>query len=116
MEQNIKKIRFLSKLMDNQFEIAGIKFGLDPIINIVPYVGDIIGALLSLYLLKMAQEMKVSTADFMRMILNIVIDFIVGFIPIIGVIFDVAYKANLRNLKILEKYTHGKFIEGQIVK
>ena len=49
------------------------------------------------------------------MILNIIIDFIVGLIPFLGVIFDVAFKANLRNIKILEKYSHGKFIEGKII-
>lgn len=116
MEQNIKKVRLLSKLFDSQFEIAGVKFGIDPIINLVPYLGDIIGAAMSLYLLKIAKEMKISNADFVKMLLNIVVDFIVGLIPFVGVIFDVAYKANIRNLKILEKYVHGKFVEGQIVK
>lgn len=120
MESDFKRAKFIATLLDSQFNVAGIRFGLDPIINIIPWVGDVIGVLLSLYILNIAREAKVSTIDMIRMVGNIVIDFIVGFIPFLGVIFDVAYKANLRNLIILEKYIgrmrpEGKIIEGSIV-
>lgn len=115
MERKIKTAKFLAKLLDSQFQIAGIKFGLDPIINIVPFVGDIAGALLSFFILRIAHQLGVSKSDFIKMIGNVLIDFIVGVVPYLGVIFDIFYKANIRNVKILEKYSHGKFIEGEIV-
>lgn len=115
MERKIKTAKFLAKLLDNQFEVGGVRFGLDPILDIIPYFGDIAGAALSLYILNIAREVGVSKIDIMKMIGNIVIDFIVGFIPLLGVIFDVIYKANAKNVVILEKYSHGKFVEGQII-
>lgn len=115
MEKQLKTVKFLAKLLDNQFEIGGVRFGIDPILDIIPWFGDAAGLLLSLYLLYLARSLEVSKKDFMRMIVNILIDFILGIIPFLGVIFDVIWKANIYNIKILEKYTHGKFIEGEIV-
>lgn len=120
MEMEIKKARFIAKLLDSQFSVRGIRFGLDPVINIIPGLGDLIGMMLSLYIFRIAREMGVSRFDKWRMIGNIILDFIIGIIPIIGVIFDVVFKANIRNLKILEKYStrmkiKGKVIEGDVV-
>jgi len=115
MEDKIKTARFIAKILDNQFEVGGVRFGVDPIIDIIPWIGDVIGALLSLYILKVAGEVGVSKIDLAKMILNIIVDFAVGVIPFLGVIFDVYYKANIKNLKILEKYSHGKIVEGEII-
>lgn len=115
MEKKIQTAKFLAKLLDSQFQIAGVKFGLDPIIDIIPFFGDIAGAAISLLILKIALDVGVSKVDLSKMILNIIIDFALGFIPYLGVIFDVAFKANIRNVEILEKYSHGKFVEGKIV-
>ena len=115
MEQQIKRAKLFAKLLDSQFEIGGVRFGLDPIIDLIPWFGDIVGTVLSLYILYIARQVQVSKIDMLKMILNIVIDFIVGWIPLLGVVFDVVFKANIRNIKILEKYSHGKFIEGKIV-
>jgi len=115
MEQKIKAAKIFAKLLDSQFEIGGVKFGIDPILDFIPWFGDIAGAILSLYILQTAWSAQVSKIDFMKMVLNIIIDFVVGAIPILGVVFDVIYKANMRNIKILEKYTHGKFVEGKII-
>lgn len=115
MDKRIRTAKILSKLLDSQFNIGGVRFGLDPIIDLIPWVGDIIGTLLSLYILHTAYKVGVSKKDFLTMIFNIVIDFLVGLVPFIGVIFDVVYKANIKNVKILETYSHGKFVEGKVV-
>mgnify|MGYP001267625660 CR=1 FL=1 len=115
MEKRIKAAKLFATLLDSQFNIAGVRFGLDPIINLIPWVGDFIGAALSIFILHTAYKVGVSRSDMLKMVVNIIIDFIVGIIPIAGVIFDVVYKANVRNVKILEKYSHGKFVEGEIV-
>lgn len=114
-KKHMQAARFIARLLDDQFSFGGIRFGIDPIIDIIPIIGDVIGVLLSLYILRIGKMMKVSRWDMVRMAMNIILDFILGFIPFIGVIFDVAYKANIKNLRILEKYSHGKFIEGEIV-
>lgn len=116
----IKKARLFAKLLDAQFKIGDIRFGLDPIINLIPVVGDFIGVALSLHILNIGRRIGVSRIDLARMALNIVIDFIVGFIPFVGVLFDVGLKANLRNLRIIEKYEDklnikGPVVEGKIV-
>ena len=115
MERRIKAAKFLAKLLDSQFNIGGVKFGLDPIVNLIPWAGDVIGFLLSLFILHTAYKVGVSKKDFFTMLGNIALDFLVGLIPFIGVIFDIAYKANNKNVKILEKYSHGKFVEGKII-
>lgn len=120
MEKSFRKAQFVAKLLDTQFNIAGIRFGLDPLIDLIPYVGDVIGVLLSLYILNIAREVGVSRFDLFRMVLNIFLDFLVGFIPFLGAFFDVVFKANIRNLAILEKYrgkmiTKGKVVDGEIV-
>lgn len=112
---HLKTAKIIAHILDDQFSIGGIKFGLDPIINIIPWIGDAIGVFMSFYILYIGKKMNVGSLDMAKMIGNIIIDFIVGIIPFIGVIFDIAYKANIRNLRILEKYSHGKFIEGQII-
>lgn len=115
MDKRIKAAKIFAKLLDSQFDIGGVRFGLDPIINLVPWLGTAVGAFLSLFILHTAYKVGASYTDLAKMIGNIIIDFLVGIIPFIGVIFDVAYKANMRNIKILEKYSHGKFIEGEII-
>lgn len=115
MDKRIKAAKILANLLDSQFNFVGIKFGLDPIINLIPWAGSIIGALLSLFIIHTAYKVGVSKKDMSRMIVNIIIDFILGIIPYIGIVFDVAFKSNIYNVKILQTYSHGKFIEGEIV-
>lgn len=115
MEHHVKHARFIANLLDRQFKIGGISFGLDPIIGAVPVVGDIISIGLSLYIFYIGKQMNISRMDRAKMISNIMIDFITGLVPFLGDIFDIAYKANVRNLRILEKYTEKKFIEGELL-
>lgn len=115
MDTNYKRAKFLATLLDSQFEIAGVRFGIDPVVNIIPGLGDVIGVFLSLYVLNIAREMNASRFDIFRMVLNILLDFILGFIPFLGVLFDVVYKANIRNLHILEKYKEKTFPDSKVI-
>ncbi|WP_170827280.1 DUF4112 domain-containing protein [Arcticibacter eurypsychrophilus] len=101
----------VSKLLDDQFRIPGtqFRFGLDPIINLIPFAGDISGYILSSILVLTMVKSGVSRKVIVLMILNISIDAIIGAIPFIGQIFDFYYKANSRNIKLLrEHYQEGK--------
>jgi hypothetical protein len=107
----LKNLDALAKLMDAQFRIPGtnIRFGLDGIMGLIPGVGDFSSFLISAYLVSMAVNKGASGFVLARMLFNISLDALVGAVPILGDIFDIAFKANQRNVKLLqEHYTHGK--------
>ena len=84
-----------------KFEFAGVRFGLDAIIGLIPVLGDSIAALIGLYPIYVAQQHKLGLLLRARMLLNLIIDWLIGIVPFIGDIADVAFKANIRNAKIL---------------
>ena len=108
---NLKWVERVSHLMDEQFRLPGtnFRFGLDPIINMIPVAGGIGGFAVSTVLLLTMAKYGVSRKVLLIMTLNIILDSTIGAIPIIGNIFDFAYKANSRNIKLLkEHYEEGK--------
>lgn len=96
----------LSKLMDNQFRIPGtnLRFGLDGIIGLVPYVGDMAGFVVSGFLMKTMVQKGASPLLMLRMMFNYIVDAVVGIIPVVGDLFDFGFKANRRNVDLLKKY------------
>lgn len=105
-ERVLARIRRWSRLMDESFQVPGtkIRFGWDPILGLLPGLGDLLGALLPLFILMQAQRLGVPHIIKARMILNVLIDVLVGAIPLIGDLFDFAWKSNMLNLALLEKY------------
>ena len=102
-------IERISKLMDSQFKIGNFKFGIDPLLNFIPFAGDSVTALISCALVYNMQKHGASSKIVVKMMGNVIIDFIVGAIPLIGWIFDFYFKANDRNIKLLkEHYIDGK--------
>ena len=102
----------IARLMDSQFRIPGTKFrfGLDPILGLFPLVGDVIGYSISGILVLAMARHGVSGKVIVLMIGNILLDAIVGSIPILGNIFDFFYKANNRNIDLFKKHYHeGKY-------
>lgn len=95
----------LARLLDNQFNIGRFRFGLDPIIGLVPGVGDVISLIFSGYLIWIAYKIKVPQKAINTMIKNLIIDLIIGIIPFFGEIGDFWYKANEKNWAILQKYS-----------
>jgi Domain of unknown function (DUF4112) len=96
-------IRHLAYLMDGVIPIGPWSFGLDPLIGLVPGIGDLIGALISMLIVMRAVQSGVPRIAVARMMTNIAIDTLVGSIPIAGDAFDFAYKSNLKNLRIYEQ-------------
>jgi hypothetical protein len=93
-------------MLDTAFTIPGTRyrFGLDAIIGLVPGLGDAVSALFSGYLVLQASRMGAPRAVVNRMIANVAIDTIVGWIPVLGDLFDVAWKSNVRNMALLEEH------------
>lgn len=101
----------LSYLLDEQFRIPGtrFRFGLDPIMNLIPFLGDMSGFFISAALVFTMAKNGASSKIVALMSINIILDATIGAIPVIGQIFDFFYKANSKNIRLLkEHYQEGK--------
>jgi hypothetical protein len=108
-------LKFLATWLDNAFVVPGtnLRFGLDPIIGLIPIIGDLATTIMSLYILATAAQMQVPKSTLARMGLNIAIDSVVGAIPLVGNIFDFAWKANALNMQLLERHANATPTERQ---
>lgn len=104
-DQNNNAEHRLAELLDSQFKIpnTNIRFGLDPIISLIPGAGDVFAGVISLYFLIQGAIHGGKAAVLGRMFINILLDVLIGSIPILGDLFDVYWKANLRNARILDE-------------
>jgi hypothetical protein len=105
-EQRLRRLEWLAQLMDSQFEIPGTGFriGLDPILGLLPFIGDTLSALVSLYILQEARTLGVPRHVQARMSLNIFIDWAIGSIPLLGDAFDAGWKSNQKNVELLRRH------------
>ena len=102
----INRLRRLSKVMDNAIAIPGTKvsFGLDPILGLLPGGGDTITGGLSAYIVVEAARMGLPREILYKMVGNILLDSFAGTIPVLGDLFDVGWKSNVKNIELLEKH------------
>ncbi|MEH2073431.1 MAG: DUF4112 domain-containing protein [Nostoc sp.] len=102
----LKRLRQLSRLLDNIVTIPGTKigFGLDPILGLIPIGGDFLGVMFSSYIILEAARLGVSRATLGKMVFNVIVDGLVGTVPVLGDFFDFAWRANTNNIKLLEEY------------
>jgi hypothetical protein len=102
----LKRMRQLSKLLDSAIVIPGTKqrIGLDPILGLIPGGGDTVSAALSGYIIIEAARMGLPREALLQMVLNLAIDTVAGSVPVLGDVFDVFSKANLRNMQIVESH------------
>lgn len=109
-EGALKRIDALGTLLDDAFRIPGtdIRFGIDPIVGILPIAGDWATAVVSTYIVAEAVNLGVPKNVIGRMLFNIGLDATVGMIPILGTLFDTAWKANRRNVELVEKHVDGE--------
>lgn len=101
-----EQARALARILDNAFEVPGTGFriGLDPIIGLIPGVGDLLGSGLSAYILWLGARAGAPVPVLARMFLNVALEMLVGTIPLVGDLFDAGWKANQRNVDLLEEY------------
>ncbi|MFK8031521.1 MAG: DUF4112 domain-containing protein [Gammaproteobacteria bacterium] len=101
-----KQLERIAWVLDNSIPIPFTqrRIGLDSLIGLVPGVGDAIGGLLSTWILFQGMRLKVPFFTLMRMIMNVAIEVVLGFIPFVGDLFDMGWKANHRNVQLLSDY------------
>lgn len=100
----------LADLLDTRWRIPGTgwRFGIDGIASLVPVAGDLSTAVISAYMIKRAHDLGAPNHVLARMVGNVAIDTVVGSVPVIGTVFDVAFKANRRNMALLKKHFAGR--------
>lgn len=105
-DPELARLEALSKLMDNQFRIPGtnLRFGLDGIIGMVPYMGDMAGFVVSGVLMRTMVKKGAGPWLMLRILFNYILDAVVGIVPLLGDLFDFGFKANRRNVDMLKKY------------
>lgn len=110
---HLTRITHLADLLDNRFSILGIRFGWDAILGVIPGVGDVITSIIACYLVLVALQTGASWSLLLRMSVNIVVDFFVSEIPLIGDIGDVWLRANRRNARLLKEHLEEKGARGR---
>jgi hypothetical protein len=103
LDADLTKARWLANLWDAQFSLAGIRFGLDAIVGLVPIAGDLAGFVAGLYPLHLARRHNLGRVVQARMLANLLADFALGSVPVVGDVIDVGFKAHLKNVKLLEQ-------------
>ena len=111
-EDSLARLTMLAKLLDSAFLIPGInrRVGLDAVIGLVPGIGDAISTLLASYIIWEARQLGLPRWKIARMMGNVAVDTAIGAVPLVGDAFDLFFKANERNLRIIHEHlgTHRK--------
>lgn len=103
--ERVQRLQALAWLMDSSIRLpGGYRIGLDALMGLIPGVGDVCGALISAYIVNEARSLGVPRSVLVRMMGNILLETALGAIPVAGDVFDAAFKANVRNLRLLERY------------
>lgn len=103
--RRLERMRSLTRLLDTRFTLpGGFRVGIDPIIGLIPGIGDVIASGLSIWLLYDAARLGIPKRILALMILNVIVEAAVGTVPVLGNVIDAVYKANVRNMRLVEKY------------
>lgn len=97
-------IEQMATLLDNKFNIGGFRFGLDPLLNLIPYAGQVVSFTMSMGLVIVMLRNGAGSKVGVKMLFNILLDAILGSIPLLGYAFDFFNKANKKNVRLLREH------------
>lgn len=101
--QSLERLRRLSRILDSAIPLpGGYRIGMDGIIGLIPGIGDTIGSAFSGYIILEAARLGASTPMLLRMVFNVLLESVIGVVPVLGDLFDFAWKANEKNVRLLE--------------
>jgi hypothetical protein len=104
-QERMQRLRAIAWLLDNSIPLpGGFRIGVDALIGLIPGLGDAAGALISAYIVNEARSLGAPRSVLLRMMGNVMIETVIGSIPVAGDLFDAAFKANSRNLALLARY------------
>lgn len=99
----VRRLDRLADLLDSRFRLFGVRFGIDGLISLIPVAGDLAMTVVSLYLVAEAARLGARKRVIAQMIFNVAVDTVLGAVPLIGDVFDILYKANNANIRLLKK-------------
>ncbi|WP_235937817.1 DUF4112 domain-containing protein [Pseudoroseicyclus tamaricis] len=100
----LARVERMAKLLDARWRVFGFRVGLDSVMGLVPGIGDTLALAPGVWMIWQARRLGVSNEGIARMLANSGLDYLIGLIPLIGDLFDVGFKANLRNAEILRDH------------
>ncbi|MEP6990553.1 MAG: DUF4112 domain-containing protein [bacterium] len=105
-DARLARARVLARALDSAVGVPGTRFrvGLDPLLGLVPGLGDLAGAALSGYIVLVGIQLGASRSLVLRMVANVAIDTLVGSVPVLGDLFDAGWKSNNRNVALIERH------------
>lgn len=105
-ERLLARLSMVARVMDTAVTIPGVnvRFGLDAVLGLVPAIGDMLAGAVAAWIVFEARRLGAPPLLVVRMIANVVVDTVVGAVPIFGDAFDVAFKANIRNVELLRRH------------
>ncbi|MBR0694105.1 DUF4112 domain-containing protein [Bradyrhizobium lablabi] len=105
-EQRLARLEAIAKLLDVAFIVPGtkVRYGIDGLIGLIPVIGDIITTAISLWLVREARALGAPWHITARMLANVAVDGMVGLVPVAGDAFDVVFRANVRNVRLLRRW------------
>jgi hypothetical protein len=99
--EGVAKLKKLEQRLDRKFSVLGVEFGTDAIVGLIPILGDVITSVTGLYIIHQASKLGATRWTIVRMLINWGIDTSLGAIPIVGDVFDVLFRSNTKNVKLL---------------
>lgn len=109
-KRRLEHVRNLAYLLDDAFRLPGtrFRFGLDGLLGLIPGAGDVLTLIPALYIVYQGHKVGVGTHNTLTMLFNVLLDFLIGEIPIIGDVFDFVWKANDKNVAIIKEFLEPK--------
>lgn len=109
--RRLRRLRWLAWVLDGSIPVGPWRIGIDPLLGLIPGLGDWLGAAASGYIVYEAARLGVPGPVLLRMVGNILVETIIGVVPVLGDAFDFAWKANLRNLDLIDRHYSGAISE-----
>lgn len=119
LDATLARVTALADVMDQAVTIPGtnVRMGLDALLGLVPVIGDLFSQAISGYIIWEARRLGVSRLTMARMIANSAIDTVIGAVPLAGDLFDIAFRANVKNLRLLQRHleTAGARVDAAVI-
>jgi hypothetical protein len=114
-EQRFTRLEALGNLLDTAFIVPGtnVRYGIDGLIGLIPIIGDIVTTAIALWIVREARAIGAPRYLVARMLANVAVDGVVGAVPLVGDAFDVAFKANVRNVRMLRRWMDKQAAKGR---
>jgi hypothetical protein len=104
-QRHVERLRGVGELLDRSIRLpGGFRIGLDPIIGLVPGIGDLVGTGLSAWIILQSARLGASKGVLLRMLWNTGVESVFGMVPLLGDLFDFGWRANVKNLALLERH------------